>query len=334
MIRVSRQSMASQLKVSPSSANIASDGILHIGTFTSDDPSVVFRIGHVNDMAISQTTGSLAVTGQIRDEDFVWFIKDLSRPEPTTFRELAREQVVVAFRDENVIMSGKRNGIVNFTDHRFPTTVARLKHSSAVTGITQARSSNHVLVSGMQSTAVYDLRAVKAVEVTALPQGSGQKKRRKAKPTTIQASRPVISFYVPEERYSDFYRNSKALAYIPHHDIAAVTTHRSRAIDSQTESLVTLYDASTGRILPSPLMRAKFDSINGLVAGRVRDGPPSIFVSTPYCIQEWAVELPSSRVEELVTERAVPLLLNKDCFAFGARPGIASLWASGDSGLG
>lgn len=297
---------------------------------------VVFDLGQVRDMASSPKFGSLALAGQRRDDNRLWFVKDVRQPDVTSLGGITSEQMVVTFKNENIIMSGQRNGIVNFTDHRAPSTVARLKHSSAVTGIEQARSPNHVLVSGMQSTSVYDLRAITAANVPA-PTNSGHndsRKKKRARISTIRASRPVVSFYVPTERHSDFYGSGKALAYISHYDIAVIVSHSSRALGSPTESFVTLYDAHSGRSLSSPTTQSKFERIGGVKVGRVRGGPESIFVCTPKYIQEWSVDLPDRETGEKLPDGTRSLYLGVNPFPRNSQPGMVDYWTSGDRNPG
>lgn len=232
-------------------------------------------------------------------------------------------------------MSGTRDGIVYFTDQREPAAVARLKHSSAINGIVNARSTNHIIVSGLQSISLYDLRYTKAV---AKPIRKGKKRIKVSNPPT----QPLVPFHFPEERQSDFYGTGKPIVYLPSHDIAVVASYRSplpsnsQNAPAAAQDIITLYDASKGQILSSPLISTTFtDPITGLATGRLRDGPESIFVSTRKRLYEWAVDIPDEEIETPRTAQQQNKVFvgGHGAFPPDFSPGIAELWRRGDRGV-
>lgn len=203
------------------------------------------------------------------------------------------EQMAVAFQDANIVMSGQRSGRINFTDIRAPGSVHRIQHSSAVNGITTARTANHIIVSGLLTTNMYDLRYTKAID-----HSRSKKQRKQAKSQSdIPLSNPFVRFHVPDDRRSKSYGLGKPLGYQPSHDIAVVASHQASLARPPAQNKVTLYQASTGRILQSPLTSFQTSAdIHDIVVGRVRDGPESIFVATSKTLFEWNTDLPYDEI--------------------------------------
>ncbi|KAK5096253.1 hypothetical protein LTR24_002659 [Lithohypha guttulata] len=201
----------------------------------------------------------------------------------------SEEQMAVAFQDPNIVMSGQRSGRINFTDIRAPGSVHRIQHSSAVSGITTARTTNHIIVSGLSTTNMYDLRYTKSID-----HSRSKKHRKQAKSQSgVPLSIPFVRFHVPDDRLSKSYGLGKPLGYMPSHDIAVVASHQASLARRPAQNKVTLYHASTGKILQSPLTDFQTSTdIHNIVVGRVRDGPESIFVATAKALFEWSADLP------------------------------------------
>ena len=249
-----------------------------------------------------------------------------------------KEQMVVTFQDPHTVISGQRSGRVNFTDIRAAGTVYRVHHSSAVNGITTARSVNQIIVSGLETTSIYDLRYTKPAHSL---NPSGRHKRRP------KASEPFICFCVPPERHSTHYGSGKALAYLASHDIAVLASHRSEATSVLHQNKITLFQCSTGRILPSSTVdTVPLPEIKDLAVGRVRDGPESIFVATPKRLYEWNVDVP---YDPDVKARTIPqaktrpsnwpnddgvYMIHQECFPPDSRPDVVQKWERGDEGPG
>ena len=239
-------------------------------------------------------------------------------------------------------MSGERDGTVNFTDVRESSTVARLRHNYAVNGIVVGRHASQVVVSGLQSVSVYDLRYTKAVERG--PELTHKRRKIHGDSTAAAVNRsrsqPLVRFDIPDDRQSDHYGPGKSLAYIPYLDIAVVVSHRSdhglRWEDSEDRSsgsqdIVTLYDASKGRMLASPITPARFGQINALAVGMARDGPESIFIGTKKSVHEWAVDLPWTQAQD---QEVRQLVVDRDEFPPDHEPGMIELRVEGDCGPG
>lgn len=236
------------------------------------------------------------------------------------------EQMAVAFQDSHIVMSGQRSGRVNFTDTRAPGSVYRIQHSSAVNGIATARTYNHIIVSGLLTTNMYDLRYTKAIDQAQLKKPKKQAKYH----GQIPWSEPFVRFHVPDDRLSSHYGRGKPLAYLFSHDIAAVATRRPTLLGRPPQDRVTLYQASTGRVLQSPLTNAEpFAQIHDIAVGRVRDGPESIFVATARMLYEWNVDLlyGGERDEEIGEYE-----LGTEDFPPESEPTVVELWDKGDNG--
>jgi len=222
------------------------------------------------------------------------FIADAEEDSPT--RPAGRpteEQMAVAFQDPNIVMSGQRSGRINFTDVRAPGSVHRIQHSSAVNGITTARTANHIIVSGLLTTNTYDLRYTKAINHSRLKKHRKQSKSQ----SDVPPSGPFVRFHVPDNRRSTSYGLGKPLGYLPSHDIAIIASHQALIARRPAQNKVTLYQASTGKILQSPLTSFQTSAdIHDVVVGRVRDGPESIFVATSKALFEWNADLPYDEV--------------------------------------
>lgn len=188
-------------------------------------------------------------------------------------------------------MSGQRNGAVNLTDLRAPETVHRLQHSSAVNGITtRSRSANHIIVSGLLTTCLYDLRYSRApTRPTSTNRQRSKSRNRHSIP--IPASEPLVAFHVPPDRRSELYPDTgNSLTYLSDLDIVALSTSLSSP-SQHTPNRVTLYHASTGRIASSPLTDYSFSHpILGVEARRMRDGQESIMMLTGKQLIEWTVD--------------------------------------------
>ncbi|KAK5088371.1 hypothetical protein LTR05_002589 [Lithohypha guttulata] len=206
-----------------------------------------------------------------------------------------KEQMTLSMKDTNVVMSGERRGIVNFTDLRSRGTVPRLKHTSAITGIAVTRRPEQVIVSGLSSVALYDLRYLKEPaqpKTTTYP----KEKRKRGLPTLVQETRPLVPFCFPPERQAESYGSLTSLTYIHSHNIAAVASRLSNT--PFKNDIITLFDVSKGSILPSPLTScADLGHVVGVVAGHFGDGLESLVTATwSGQIREWAVD--SEETEE------------------------------------
>lgn len=255
----------------------------------------------------------------------------LSRPPPERCHTLRKEQVVVTFKDANIVMSGERSGAVNFTDVRIPSTVHRLQHSSAVNGIVTGRNTNHIIASGLGNIALYDLRYTKAIN---------PKKRKKNE--TVEPSHPLIPFHVPRTHQTEYYTPGKNLTYIPNLDVALVACQRA----APNKGGVLLYNASTGQLIDSPISKTTFDNMRGVAVTRVRDGPESIFIGEARSLHEYTIDIDSAkrdstdlqlwtasgmRVKMKEQDDAVSNLATQR-FPLDANIEKAALWRKGDRG--
>lgn len=257
----------------------------------------------------------------------------LLRPSPHLCPTLRKEQIVVTFKDTNVVMSGERSGAINFTDVRVPSTVHRMHHSSGPNGIVLGRNTNQIIVSGLGTIALYDLRYTKAVN---------QKKRRRTN-EKFTSSKPLIPFYVPRSHKSNRYTPGKNLAYSRNLDIAVVACQGTAPNAGHTGGVL-LYDASTGQLLDSPISGYGLESMRGVAIARVRDGPESIFVGEERRLHEYRVDYLTAGttgggesafqgVENGVKKRSFDLRdLGRERFPLDAKLGAAENWIRGDMG--
>ena len=251
------------------------------------------------------------------------------------------ELMTVAFQDAHIVMSGQRSGRILFSDTRAPRSVYRIQHSSAVSGIATAKTLNHIMVNGLQTAAMYDLRYTKAIDNVR----SKRSKKHVQNEKNAPVSAPFVCFAVPKDRTSTHYGRAKPLAYLQSHDIAVVSNVRGSVLGNPAENRVTLYQASTGRVLPSPLNSYMFSSPQIIAVGRVRAGPESIFVATDKELFEWNVDL-SMRNENLDGDAifassrklgpGIPdentIALGSKPFPYNSRPDIVKLWDAGNNG--
>lgn len=250
---------------------------------------------------------------------------------PERCSTLHKEQMVVNFQDSNIIMSGERSGAINFTDVRAPSTVHRLHHSSAVNGVVIGRNANHVIVSGLGTIAVYDLRYSKAV-----------RSKRKKHGKVFSPTKPLVPFHVPRTHRSEHYTPGKNLAYSSNLDVAFVAYQIPRNAGG-----VLLYNASTGQILDSPMSKDRFEHMKGIAIARVRDGPESVFIGEAAGLHEYGVDklfeedgatMHSSDgghgLKETLGQPGSRKMSNleTDRFPHDAELGMAVLWRAGDRG--
>ena len=140
--------------------------------------------------------------------------------------------LTVAFKDDFILMTGHRSGFIYFIDHREPQScTARLLHDSPVNALMCLKHDHLVLVNGMTTTKLYDLRYVAA-------------------PTKRQRrSKPFLTFAIGS-RTSD--RLGLGLDYYQELNIVAIASSR---IGSHH---VTFYSTRTGKVIPSALNDAEF----------------------------------------------------------------------------
>ena len=188
-----------------------------------------------------------------------------------------QETMSVAFKDANVFMAGSRNGNVLFGDVRGGSAV-RLRHSSAVSGLRALRQDHHVLVAGLQTVCVYDLRwpSTKSdVPLTvAHPGKSGS-----------PSSKPVLRFDLPfsltQKRYGlgfDYDRDMNVVA------LASTDLYR--------RNKVTLWNASSGKVIEDGVLHHKEwkEHIGTLQFVELEEGAPrSLVLSRGDSLEAWNV---------------------------------------------
>ncbi|KAK5937201.1 hypothetical protein PMZ80_010501 [Knufia obscura] len=256
----------------------------------------------------------------------LWIADPTVYVNPSAPRDKGRpqdEQMAVAYQDVNIVMSGQRSGRVNFIDVRAPGSVYRIHHSSAINGITTARTNNHIIVSGFSTTDMYDLRYTKAIDQTQSQRPRKRAGKKRSQVMSVISSKPFVSFNVSDSRTSTHYGCGKPLAYLSSHDIAVVATRRRTAEGRPPQNRVTLYQASTGRVLSGPLTNSQpFNEIHDVAVARVRDGPESIFVATPQRLYEWNVDVPNQDYG----------YISHECFPPDSEPKRVRQWLVGDEG--
>jgi WD40 repeat protein len=68
------------------------------------------------------------------------------------------EFMAVSFKDENVLLAGMRSGTVWLVDLRTYDATSRLKHGSGVTATRTLLNDNYIVVRGLETMSIYDLR--------------------------------------------------------------------------------------------------------------------------------------------------------------------------------
>ncbi|KIW68369.1 hypothetical protein PV04_04322 [Phialophora macrospora] len=200
-----------------------------------------------------------------------------------------KDLMKIRFLDSNVLMCGTRSGKVLLLDLREPplsrTRVAstRIQHSSAITNLRALADGSSVLLAGLASTSVYDLR------FTPPP---GMKWHI---PHLDTHSPAVLSFDIPVTRRQKQY--DLGWAYDPELNIVV-----SASTDYVKNHRVGIWNASTGRMVPSPLNEFVFDRpVKCAEIARVRDGPKSILLSGPFAgsIMEWSAQQLDQESEQI-----------------------------------
>lgn len=260
--------------------------------------------------------------------------------------------MALTWKDNSVVVSGERNGAVHLTDVRVASSVHRLHHWDSVNGLAAryGRNENHILLSGLRSMSLYDLRYSKAAK----PRPTKRRHEHKSKPIqTFEPTKPLLNFHVPEHGWSSYYTTGNSLAYSPSLDIAVLTSQATKTNsmskrDPMRQGAATIYQVSSGRILPSPLTSTFYDqAITGVSFARLRDGPESILVGTESSLEEWSVDLPTRQTD--VTDLRLPghketsdtfndgqlhrnFSLGEQCFPPDPQSDMNEKWARGDHG--
>lgn len=224
-----------------------------------------------------------------------------------------QDPMAVAFSatDPNLVMLGARQGEVLFSDLRADEIVHRLQHSSGVMDMTsRTRAPNQLIVQGLSSTGLYDLRYCKPIplprdhrhhhdsdhqtsmqnvdfDFTRHTKAAKHKQSRTYDRRNPLETQPLVNFYTSTSHNSHFFLPGRSLAYLPSLDLA-VTSTTTATSTQHPNNLLTIYDVSTGRILSPP--KSYKGEIRGLLAQRTQPGnAESIFVLTPEKVDEWTV---------------------------------------------
>jgi hypothetical protein len=185
----------------------------------------------------------------------------------------------VQYKDPNTLMAGTRSGKVLLCDVRespassasASTSTARLQHSSAIAHLAALPDGTGILVGGLTTTSIYDLR------YTPRPSLKGHLPRT----NTYRHSPATLNFTIPETRRQNRY--GLGWAYDPELNlmIAASTDHVKN-------HRVSIWSCTTGRMVPSPLGDHVFSQpVICADIARLRDGPKSILLSNEDAITEW-----------------------------------------------
>ena len=199
------------------------------------------------------------------------FKMELSGPEN-------QEQMAVCSnpRNRQIVYTGARDGRIHVFDIRSGGGTLRLSHNSAINAL-HALNDSLVLVHGLMTTSIYDLRYAKQPDRIPWNKYTAMYKNPHI-PTT-----PYLGFAVPLKRRSDQY--GCGFAYDSELDVVAIASS-----SAMYKHYITLYSANTGRVLPSSLMEQEFPSpVTCLDFGRLGDGPNSLFMGCQGLIGEWSV---------------------------------------------
>ncbi|ETI24398.1 hypothetical protein G647_03767 [Cladophialophora carrionii CBS 160.54] len=184
----------------------------------------------------------------------------------------------VHFLDHNVLMCGTRSGKMLLLDVREPPPASkarvgastRIQHSSAITNMRAlpdgvGPSSSHILLAGLGSTSVYDLRFTPPPCLKChLPRAN-----------SYRQSRPLVCFDIPVPRRQSHY--GLGWAYDP--ELNLVVAASTDYVDNHR---VGVWNAGTGRMVAaaSPLNEFVFSApVTCVEVARVRDGPKSVLLS-------------------------------------------------------
>ncbi|KAK5058601.1 hypothetical protein LTR84_010864 [Exophiala bonariae] len=179
------------------------------------------------------------------------------------------------FKDNNVIVCGARDGTVRLADLRATTkadfSTARIQHTSGVSHV-RTIGAHQVLVHGLTSTSLYDLRWC--------PQPS-RSKPFNGRPR-FNTSQAYLSFNVPEQRRQNRY--GLGFAYDTELNIVL-----GASTDFHKNHCVNLWDASTGQLLESPLLSRKFtEPVMCAQFVDVRPQAKSILLTSNGNLEEWS----------------------------------------------
>jgi hypothetical protein len=195
------------------------------------------------------------------------------------------ESAAVWFKDNNVLLHGARNGQLRMADLRFIPRPGfsdlRVQHDSAISHI-RTVGPHQVLVHGLKSTSLYDLRWCPQPRMSTnnRPMDPRHQERNMRAPT-YNSSQPYLTFHVPEIRRQNRY--GLGFAYDAELNIvlgASTDFHRNHRVN--------LWDASTGRLLQSPLVEHTFEQ--PVTCAQVVDLRPqakSFLLATNGVVQEW-----------------------------------------------
>ncbi|EXJ60744.1 hypothetical protein A1O7_04897 [Cladophialophora yegresii CBS 114405] len=197
-----------------------------------------------------------------------------------------KDTMKVHFLDHNVLMCGTRSGKMLLLDVReapssFSTTRLRIQHSSAITNM-RALAGQSILLAGLGSTGVYDLR------ITPRP----SPKCHLPRANSYRHSRPVVAFDISATRRQSQY--GLGWAYDPELNLVVAAS-----TDYVANHRVGVWNAGTGKMVASPLNEFVFSKpVVCAEVARVRDGPKSVLLSLPGLgggIMEWSPQGLESR---------------------------------------
>lgn len=197
------------------------------------------------------------------------------RPQGQNPNRVGSKPTSVWFKDNNVLLFGARSGWLRFADLRFTRqfdqSVLRMQHDSAISHI-RTIGPHQVLVHGLKSTSLYDLRWCPD------PEAPNTDSHRSSKTTLSQA---YLTFNVPETRRQNRY--GLGFAYDPELNVVL-----SASTDFHNNHRVSLWDASTGQLLQSPLCDHTFEQ--PVTCAQVVDLRPqakSFLLASNGVVQEW-----------------------------------------------
>ena len=231
-----------------------------------DVTSLPLRTDSLTAVATSNGIMFIACEGQFQDGPLI-FTK-------------GKEQTAVRFStlQPNMLFCGDRSGKVLLSDLRAGGSILRVGHDSAVSAI-RAINESLLLVHGLTSTSIYDLRYAKPPAISSKAfSTSGAPGRRCFTPTT-----PYLSFAVPVDRQSDRY--GTGFAFDSEMNIAAIGSS-----NNLHGHRVTVYSVSTGRPITgySPLLHRPWaEQVTCLDFARLRDGPKSLISRSGRFVDEW-----------------------------------------------
>ena len=193
-----------------------------------------------------------------------------------------KDLMQITFKDHNILIGGTRSGKLLLYDIREPpsdmggrSSAARVQHASGISALHALSDGDTILVSGLSSTSLYDLRYTPAPSLKChLPRSNA-----------YCYSPSILDFDIPSTHQQTQY--GLGIAYDPELNILV-----RASTDNVRNHRVGIWNVRTGRLMKrSRLSEHRFGQpVICADIVRVRDGPKSILLSDSVRIYEWSAQ--------------------------------------------